>query len=153
MFSHKKTKLQPIDKHLAKGSMPQAILLKGKHLHQLAEKLHAVLPSPLAQNCKLANLHNQQLVFLTSNAQWATQLRAIELPLLQAASELSGYKLEQLTVKVEPNLNTDHKPSIHHAIPAQSASHLLQTAEHLDDNPRLQKALRSLARHGNKSKT
>lgn len=147
MTNVNKKKLTDIHQHLNTGSMTQAILQKGKHLQMLADQLQGFLPDHLASQCQLANMNGQTLTYLTNNAHIAMQLRALEAPLLQAATELSSRKLSTLVVKIDPTVLPDFKKTIQHSIPQTAAQRLLNTAEHLDDNPALQNALRKLAKH------
>lgn len=143
-------RLQPFSKQLQPHSMPAAILQKSRQLKQLADDLVAFIPEPLATNCQLANLQNRTLTFVTSNAHWAMQLRALQTPLLQAATELSSRHIDVLQITVEPNWHSPAQPTTHHELTAQSADVLRSTARHLDDNPTLQDALLKLAQHADK---
>lgn len=127
--------------------MPAAILQKSRQLKLLSDDLSRFIPEPLANHCQLANLQNRVLTFVVSNAQWAMQLRAIETPLLQAATELSSRQIEQLNITVNASWKPTTQLATEHSLSNVAADHLLSTANHLEDNPELQAALRKLAQH------
>lgn len=145
--SFKSSRLTSFEQHLPKHSVPAGILQKGQHLRVLAEQLNRFLPSELQTHCQLANLDQETLIFVAQNAHWATHLYHLEVPLIQAATELTSRKITALKVVVEPSWSPITEPHTEHHLSTQAADNLRSTASYLDDNPRLQQALQQLAKH------
>ncbi len=68
-------------------------------LDDLDRRLRLSLPRALAQQCRLANVRDDRLVFLVSSPVWKTKLR-LHADVLVDAARLAGLPARSLTVKV-----------------------------------------------------
>lgn len=67
-------------------------------LDELDRTLRPTLPTPLASNCRLANVDGEHLVFLVQSPLWHARLRLAESGLIDAARSL-GLTVTQVTIK------------------------------------------------------
>lgn len=113
-------------------------------LDALDERLRRLLPAALASECRLADLHDGRLVFLTGSASWATRLRLHEAALLTEARIARGDRIDRLVVKVAAPAPVPHEPPAHKPLSPVAAGHLLAAAESMKD-PELEDLYRKLA--------
>jgi hypothetical protein len=76
------------------------LITRARELDALDRRLRATLPAALAAECRLANLREDELVFLARSAAWASRLRLSSRRLLAEAREALGRDTLRLTVKV-----------------------------------------------------
>lgn len=75
------------------------VIERARMLDEIDRRLRLSLPPALAQQCRLANVRDDRLVFLVSSPVWKTKLRLHEDVLVDAA-RLAGLPARSLTVKV-----------------------------------------------------
>ena len=94
------------------GSPPQALqaasaaglgplIQRAQALGRLDQLLRQNLPAAMAENCRLANVDNDRLVFLVNAPVWKNKLRLMADVLLDA-SAAAGHPARTLVVKVVP---------------------------------------------------
>lgn len=76
------------------------LIRRARELEALDRRLRATLPAALAAECRLANLREDELVFLARSAAWASRLRLSSRRLLAEARKALGKESLRLTVKV-----------------------------------------------------
>ena len=115
-------------------------------LMQLQRRLRDLLPSPLAEHCRIANARGRTIIVYVDSAAWATQLRFLS---DQLAKALLGEGGGRVQVRVQP----PSRPSTRRAgrpalrLSPDNARLLQETAEAVSDEA-LGRALRRLARRG-----
>jgi hypothetical protein len=95
------------------GSPPQALqavsgelgplIQRAQQLGRLDEVLRQTLPPAMANQCRMANVDKDKLVFLVSAPVWKNKLRLMADALLDAAAA-AGHPARTLVVKVVPDL-------------------------------------------------
>ncbi len=76
-------------------------------LKRLEKILHASLPVPLNQHCRVANLQNKILVIHTNSSLWATRLRYMAPDLLrQWGQNRTIPAIDQIEIKVRPTIES-----------------------------------------------
>ena len=97
------------------GSPPQALqaaataglgslIQRAQMLGRLDQVLRQTLPPAMADQCRMANVDKDKLVFLVSAPVWKAKLRLLADALLDAAAA-AGHPARTLVVKVVPDLN------------------------------------------------
>ena len=118
---------------------------RGEALLSLDRRLRDLLPPPLSEHCRVANVRGRSLIVHVDSAAWATQLRFLA---SQLAPTLLGREDAQLRVKIHPPDSVPTPPRRTVARPsATAAAELERTAERFRDDP-LGRSLRRLARRG-----
>lgn len=77
------------------------MLRRARELDRLDRLLRQSLPAAMAENCRLANVDVDRLVFLVNAPVWKSKLRLMADLLLEAASA-AGHPARALVVKVVP---------------------------------------------------
>jgi hypothetical protein len=100
---------------LATSGSLRSLVERARMLEALDRQLRQSLPENLAQQCKLANVRADRLVFLVTSPVWSAKLRLHADALLGAAAAV-GLSVNSLTVKVAtmqpvPPDQTPHTPS------------------------------------------
>ncbi|WP_166766275.1 DUF721 domain-containing protein [Xanthomonas euroxanthea] len=82
----------------ALGEKAGDLLRRALWLDALDRQLRPLLPPHLATRCRLANVRDEQLVFLVDSPVWHAKLRLAETQLLDAARSI-GLKATAVTIK------------------------------------------------------
>ena len=77
------------------------MIRRARELDRLDHLLRQSLPAAVAENCRLANVDRERLVFLVSAPVWKSKLRLLADVLLDAAAA-AGHPARALVVKVVP---------------------------------------------------
>jgi hypothetical protein len=77
------------------------MLRRARELDRLDRLLRQSLPVAMAENCRLANVDGERLVFLVNAPVWKAKLRVLADVLLDAAAA-AGHPARALVVKVVP---------------------------------------------------
>lgn len=123
----------PGPKPVAECVSLDALAGRARMLDALDERLRRFLPETLARECRLADLRDGRLVFLTSSASWATRLRLHEAGLLAEARIARGDRIDRLVVKVAAPALVPHEPPAPKPLSSVAAGHLLAAAESITD--------------------
>ena len=81
-----------------------SLIQRAQMLGRLDQVLRQTLPPAMANQCRMANVDKDKLVFLVSAPVWKAKLRLQANALLDAAAA-AGYPARALVVKVVPDLN------------------------------------------------
>ncbi|WP_290592774.1 DciA family protein [Arenimonas sp. SCN 70-307] len=95
------TRLPPRALEALSGTGLASVVERARWLGELDPVLRQSLPATLADQCKLANVDDKNLVFLVSAPVWKARLRLHADALLDAAAA-AGLKARTLVVKVAP---------------------------------------------------
>ncbi len=118
---------------------------RSEALLSLDRRLRDLLPHPLSEHCRVANVRGGLLVVHVDSAAWATQLRFLASQLAPALLERDDARLQ---VKVQPPAAPPTVPRRGPPrLPPSAATDLERTAERFRDDP-LGHTLRRLARRG-----
>lgn len=101
-------------------------------LEALDRALRQTLPSPLREQVKFANLHNERLVFLASSPAWASRLRLMQTQILASARAI-GTCASSVTVKVAPTTPVPTEPARPKPLSPAAATHLRAAAASTSD--------------------
>ncbi len=97
-------------------------------------RLREVLPAPLREQVRLADLRHGRLVFLAPSPAWAARLRTMQTQLLDAARAL-GAKADTVVVKVAPpTVAPEPEPPRRTPLSSATAKHLRAAARSLTDH-------------------
>jgi len=91
-----------------------------------------------------SSFKNNQLVVVTSSAAQATKLRYRQRNLLSALRR-DGLHVNQIKIRVQPEIVADSVPAVERHLSQQNAEHLASSAEHIRDAP-LRNALLKLSK-------
>jgi hypothetical protein len=135
------------------GSPPSALqaaeaglgpmLRRARELDRLDRLLRQNLPAAVAENCRLANVDAEKLVFLVSAPVWKSKLRTLADVLLDAASA-AGHPARTLVVKVVPPAPQNSPDSVGKPLSEAVRESLRATARSVED-PDLRAQLLKLA--------
>lgn len=95
------TRLPPRALEALSGTGLASVVERARWLGELDPVLRQSLPATLADQCRLANVDDKNLVFLVSGPVWKAKLRLHADALLDAAAA-AGLKARTLVVKVAP---------------------------------------------------
>ena len=138
--SHPRGTLVPITDCIALDTLAA----RARVLDLLDGRLRHHLPETLARECRLADLRNGRLVFITTSSTWATRLRLHQVSLLAEARAATGDTIEHLAVKVAPLPLPPPEPAKPKPLSTAAAKHLRTAAKSIAD-PELQALYLSLA--------
>jgi hypothetical protein len=105
---------------------------KASALEALDRALRQTLPSPLREQVRFANLHNDRLVFLASSPAWASRLRLMQTQILATAHAI-GTRASSVTVKVAPQPPVATAPDRSKPLSLAAATHLRAAAASFTD--------------------
>ena len=110
-----------------------ALRERARALAVLDERLRLVLPSPLREQVRLADLRDGRIVFLAPTPAWASRLRQVQSTLLEAARGL-GAEAGSVVVKVVPPLPESTQAVTAKPLSRAAADHLRKAAQSLSDH-------------------
>ena len=136
------------------GSPPQALqaasaaglgplIQRAQALGRLDQLLRQNLPVPLVDNCRLANVDNDRLVFLVNAPVWKNKLRLMADVLLDGAAA-AGFPARTLVVKVVPVSSSSPETVVGKPLSEAVRDSLRATAQSVKD-PDLRAQLLKLA--------
>jgi hypothetical protein len=119
---------------------------RARRIEALDRSLRDALPPTLAPHCRLANVRESHLVFVTRTPAVAQRLRLEAATLLDRARLVTGKAFGELTIKVARRWDFDRatEPAEGAPLTATAAAHIGAAASILDD-PDLRDQLRRLA--------
>jgi hypothetical protein len=142
-----RTKTRSIEQVLH-GNELGPLIQKASQLEALGRILAEVLPESLQPQCRLANVQNKVLVLQTFNNASASKLRMIAPRILERFTREVG-ALESVKIEIRP-LEGPHsrpaRPRTPGRLPPPSAAPALESLADSMADPRLQAAVRTLAR-------
>lgn len=119
-------------KPLAECGSFATLARKAGALEALDRALRQTLPSPLREQARFADLHNDRLVFLVSSPGWASRLRLMQTQILAAAHAI-GIRASSVTVKVAPQPPVATPPDRSKPLSPTAATHLKAAAASFTD--------------------
>jgi hypothetical protein len=119
------------------------LIQRAQSLGRLDQLLRQSLPATLAQQCRLANVEPDRLVFLVNAPVWKNKLRLMADTLLDAAAA-AGYPARALVVKVVPTISISPETSVGKPLSEAVRESLRATAQSVKD-PDLRAQLLKLA--------
>jgi hypothetical protein len=115
-------------------------------LQKMDKILSKILPSPLNQHCRTANLREKTIVLATDSPSWKSNLRFLAPTLLRELNQQLPVTLEKIEILVESRHSTKKPVNRRKAqLSKKSAELIRSTADSMDD-PQLKKALLDLSR-------
>ena len=120
--------------------MLQSLLAQSRELM----RIEAVISRYVDKNFSASSFKNNQLVLVTSSAAQATKLRYRQRNLLSALRR-DGLHVNQIKIRVQPEIVADTVPAVERHLSQQNAEHLASSAEHITDAP-LRNALLKLSK-------
>ena len=127
----------------------QRLISKAGHLNKLNSRLAQLLPSQLAQHCKIATAEQGRLVILVTSSAWATRLRLQQTTILKAFQNIN---IDNLTILIAPEaiVGGVEKPQKRRRTISPETSKLLIDLAEATTDPKLKSALRRLSQHSRK---
>jgi hypothetical protein len=146
-----------IDKLLSAENHELASLItRVRQLDRYSRRLRQLLPSPLCEHCRVADIRENKLIVGVDNAVWATKLRFYVPSLLpqlqQSHQELAGITRIKVLILQATSIPGSEQPQKHSLqLSSENAAQLNSLAETIDDE-HLRAALQRLASHVAKDK-
>ncbi len=139
----------PLKKILSSKPTTQRLIQQVSTLKRLNYCLSGILPTPIAQHYKVANIERGSLTIFCSSSAWATRLR------LQQAKIIKGFRdfqIHSLTIQIAPskadiNIDKPRKPA---TIMSQQTSNLLIELSETTSDLKLKQALQRLSQRAKK---
>jgi hypothetical protein len=126
------------------------LIARARWLDELDQNLRRCLPAALADQCRLANVDRENLVFLVNAPVWKAKLR-LEADALLRAADAAGLQVRTLVIKVAAALPIS--PGVTAALPlSQAVRESLRTTAQSVDDPGLRAQLLKLASLPDRSK-
>lgn len=122
-----------------------ALLQKARYLQAVESKIHPLIPSPLNQHCRVANVRDGILILQTDSAVWATKARFATAELLPKILSLD-LGIEQIRIGTRPSESVMQTATRRASLSSTTAELVNDLADSIT-NPPLAAALRRLARH------
>lgn len=119
------------------------LIQRARELARLDQLLRQNLPAAVAQQCRLANVDKDRLVFLVNAPVWKNKLRLMADVLLDAAAA-AGHPARTLVVKVVPSFDVSPETTIGKPLSEAVRESLRATAQSVND-PDLRAQLLKLA--------
>lgn len=131
-----------------------SLITRVRLLDRYSRRLRQLLPTPLCDHCRIADIRENELTIGVDNAVWATKLRFHSPSLLsqlqQNYQELAGITRIKILVLQETSLRVSEQPPQQPLqLSTENAAQLNGLAETVEDE-RLRAALRRLASHAQK---
>lgn len=136
---------KPLNHWLDNLPVEQRTLRQLGHFARLARRLRAEMPTELHGPWALAAVDAQRLLLITEDSLWATRLRYLETPLLDAAERITGLRPRRLEVQVRPARERPRRRPARPRPGPEAIATIRQSAEHAPEP--LRQALLRLARH------
>ncbi|WP_421620954.1 DUF721 domain-containing protein [Alkalilimnicola ehrlichii] len=137
---------KPLNHWLNNLPVEQRTLRQLGHFARLARRLNAEMPPELHGPWKLAALDAERLLLVTEDSLWATRLRYLETPLLDAAERIGGLRPRRLEVQVRPARERARRRHPSRQPPGPEAIKSIRQSAEQAPEP-LRRALLRLARH------
>jgi len=140
----------PLNKILSSKPTTQRLVQQVNNLKSLNSRLSRILPTPIAQHYKIANIDRGALTILCSSSAWATRLRLQQTKIIKGFRDLHIHSLNiQITpTKADDSINKPKKPA--RKISQQTSKLLIDLAETTSD-PKLKQALQRLSKRARNS--
>jgi hypothetical protein len=138
---------KPLQINKLLGGSPHARLLsRARSLLQLENRLHALLPAPLTEHCRILSIRDTTLVLAADSPVWAARLRFHTPLLLKQLARIQGVRLRRVRIRVRPP-EAATAPRHRHVPNRRSAAGTaaLQQAAQTVSDPELKTALLRLA--------
>jgi hypothetical protein len=119
------------------------MIRRARELDRLDHLLRQSLPAAVADNCRLANVDGERLVFLVSNPVWKNKLRLMADVLLDATAA-AGHPARVLVVKVVPPAPQNSPDSVGKPL-SEAVRESLRAAARSVEDPDLRAQLLKLA--------
>ncbi len=120
-------------------------------LGRLSNILRAHLTGSLAEHCRAANLDGTTLVISVDSPAWAAKLRYQVTSLLAQLQNRGDLPpIERLRIRIQPADQARPAPVVRRQTISPEAAGVIRHVADNTTDPKLQAALRRLARHGNK---
>jgi hypothetical protein len=119
------------------------VIKRAQQLDLLNQSLRQILPTALANQCHLANISKEKLVYSVSNPVWKSKLRLYGDALISAANA-AGFQVQALTIKVTPPDSVPQIPTTGKPL-TQAVRDSLRTTAHSVEDPHLREQLLKLA--------
>ena len=94
---------KPLQINKLLGGSPHARLLsRARALLQLESRLHALLPAPLTEHCRILSIRDTTLVLAADSPVWAARLRFHTPLLLKQLARIQAVRLRRVRIRVRP---------------------------------------------------
>ena len=120
------------------------MIQRAQVLGRLDQVLRQTLPPAMANQCRMANVDKDKLVFLVSAPVWKNKLRLMADVLLDAAAA-AGHPARALVVKVVPDLAAPTPAALHGKPLSQAVRDSLRATAQSVNDPDLRAQLLKLA--------
>lgn len=140
----------PLKKILNSKPTTQRLIQQANNLQRLNHRLAGLLPTPIVQHYKIANIEQGALIILCSSSAWATRLRLHQAKIIKG---FQYYQVHSLTIQIAPaNTNNDsEKPLKPATAMSQQTSKLLIELSEVTEDPKLKRALQRLSLRSKKT--
>jgi hypothetical protein len=135
--------------HRATQFLPRHWLERMEQVRQLEHCIRFFLPEPLKSHCWPSGIQGKELVLITDNSTWATQLRYQQHQILKQVNSDLNLDLKKLRVRISSRNIKIRKTLPPRKMSQKSAELIMQGARSVSDRA-LREALLRLAEKGKK---
>lgn len=137
---------KPVRQLFGKDSELQQLLVQAERLQKATRTLHAQLPPPLEQHCKVANIKGELVVLHADSSAWAAKLRFHVAGILQQLRKQPGLgALQAIRIKVSPLSEALPPAPAERLTLSEYAATVLKSAARATEYPNLRAVLFRLA--------
>lgn len=127
------------------GPVHASLLHKARYLKELETKVLALIPTPLKEHCRVANVRDGVLILQTDSSIWATKARFLASDLLQELGR-RGMAFQQIRINTRPQQRSSTTQT-HQPVLSSTTADLLEDLANTVTIPPLADALRRLAKN------
>lgn len=137
---------KPVRQLFNKDGELQQLLVQAERLQKATRALHAQLPPPLEQHCKVANIKGELAVLHADSPAWAAKLRFHVAGILQQLRKQPGLgALQAIRIKVSPLDDPQPPSAVARPVLSEQAGAVLRSAADATADPALKAVLLRLA--------
>ena len=128
--------------------IPNTLAQQVDVIRRLNHVLPDCLPSRLLEHAEIVSVQNTTLTVAADSPAWASKLRYYTRNLAESLSKKTGLNIESVKIMIRPATASSHKNRREKPYFSKNSAQLLKTLADNVKHSALQRALKSLAQHG-----
>lgn len=130
-----------------RSQLPNALLQKASQLKALNQELLLILPMEFDGHIQVAGVHRSLLTLEADSPVWAAKIRYLTYEITKQLSSKTGLKIKSIKVTVQPSTESKKDSIRKKPYISKYSAHQLESLANSITYPRLQQALKRLAKH------